>query len=75
MSHRPAHLGVIDPDATGNIDHFHVWCWAGNRRYIYKLARGFHTRQVAHKWAKRHKADRICEIKKCRYLKCAPGFD
>ncbi len=41
----------------------------------YRLARGFHTRQAADQWGRRHRPEAEREIKRCDREKCRPALD
>lgn len=60
---------------TGNRPHYHVWLEARTGRMIYRLARGFFTRQAARQWALRHRPDRKPIVRPCEDGKCRPRLD
>ncbi len=62
-------------NAMQNRPHFHVWLEARTGRMIYRLARGFHTRQAARQWAKRHRPDRQTMVLQCTKQACRPRLD
>ena len=55
-----------------NRPHYHVWLRARTGRIYYRLARGFHTRQAASKYAQRRQPEpgwRMviqCEDERCK---------
>ena len=58
-----------------NKEHFHCWIVHRDGRMIYRLARGFHTRQAADQWGKRHRSEDDRLIRRCWLEKCAPSLD
>ena len=61
--------------ATANRPHFHPWLEARTGRMIYRLSRGFWTRQAARQWAKRHRPDRPAVIRQCERPEAGLGVD
>ena len=69
------HEGAGSGPRETNKEHYHCWIVHRDGRMIYRLARGFHTRQAADQWAKRHRGKDERLIRRCWRAKCAPQLD
>jgi hypothetical protein len=60
---------------AANRPHFHLWKPAATGRALFRLARGFHSRQAASQYAKRHYPEHRCMVLACERPECRPALD